>query len=65
MQFKNDEEVTIDLNMTEELLKTKYEKTKMQLHYDSPVHEVVTHVFQGLAGKKVNQPAKSFVRQVP
>ncbi|KAL2074633.1 hypothetical protein VTL71DRAFT_8411 [Oculimacula yallundae] len=59
MQFKKDEEVTIDLNMTEELLKEKY-KDKLESHYESPLHQVVTQVFRGLTGKKVNQPAKDF-----
>lgn len=61
MQFKKDEEVTIDLNMTEELLKEKYEG-KLLPHYEQPLHQVVTQVFRGLAGKKVNQPAKDFIR---
>lgn len=61
MQFKKDEEVTIDLNMTEELLKEKYDG-KLLPHYEQPLHQVVTQVFRGLAGKKVNQPAKDFIR---
>ncbi|KAI9742803.1 MAG: FACT complex subunit [Claussenomyces sp. TS43310] len=63
MQFKKDEEVTIDLNMTDELLNGKYEG-KLLPHYEQPLHQVVTQVFRGLAGKKVNQPAKDFSRQV-
>lgn len=63
MQFKKDEEVTIDLNMTEQLLKEKYEG-KLLPHYEQPLHQVVTQVFRGLAGKKVNQPARDFVRYV-
>ncbi|KAL5327074.1 hypothetical protein ACEPPN_004765 [Leptodophora sp. 'Broadleaf-Isolate-01'] len=59
MQFKKDEEVTIDLNMTEELMREKY-KDKLEPHYESPLHQVVTQVFRGLTGKKVNQPAKDF-----
>ena len=61
MQFKKDEEVTIDLNMTDELLKEKYEG-KLMPHYEQPLHQVVTQVFRGLTGKKVNQPAKDFLR---
>ncbi|PMD58510.1 SSrecog-domain-containing protein [Hyaloscypha bicolor E] len=60
MQFKKDEEVTIDLNMTDELLKEKYDG-KLLPHYEQPLHEVVTQVFRGLTGKKVNQPAKDFL----
>jgi structure-specific recognition protein 1 len=63
MQFKKDEEVTIDLNMTEELMKEKYDG-KLLPHYEQPLHQVVTQVFRGLAGKKVNQPAKDFLRYV-
>merc|ERR1711939_641898 len=43
MQFKKDEEVTIDLNMTEELMKEKY-KDKLEPRYESPLHQVVTQV---------------------
>jgi structure-specific recognition protein 1 len=60
MQFKKDEEVTIDLNMTEELLKEKYDG-RLQAHYESPLHQVVTQVFRGLTGKKVNAPARDFL----
>ena len=61
MQFKKDEEVSIDLNMTDELLNGKY-KDKLLPRYEQPLHQVVTQVFRGLAGKKVNQPAKDFLR---
>lgn len=60
MQFKRDEEVTIDLNMTEEMLRDKY-AGKLEPHYEQPMHQVVTQVFRGLTGKKVNQPAKDFI----
>ncbi|KIM95111.1 hypothetical protein OIDMADRAFT_149235 [Oidiodendron maius Zn] len=60
MQFKKDEEVSIDLNMTDELLNEKY-KDKLLPRYEQPLHQVVTQVFRGLAGKKVNQPAKDFL----
>ncbi|MCJ1300780.1 FACT complex subunit [Hypocenomyce scalaris] len=60
MQFKRDEEVIIDLNMTEELLEEKY-KGKLLAHYEQPQHSVVAQVFRGLAGKKVVTPSKDFV----
>lgn len=63
MQFKVDEEVTIDLNMTDELLEGKY-KGKLAPHYEQPLHQVVTDVFKGLAQKKINYPAKDFLRYV-
>lgn len=59
MQFKKDEEVTIDLNMTEEMMKDKY-NGRLSSHYEQPIHQVVTQVFRGLTGKKVNQPAQGF-----
>ncbi|KAI1003174.1 FACT complex subunit [Podosphaera aphanis] len=59
MQFKKDEEVTIDLNMTEEMMKDKY-NGRLSPHYEQPLHQVVTQVFRGLTGKKVNQPAQGF-----
>ncbi|RKF81431.1 FACT complex subunit ctc-1 [Golovinomyces cichoracearum] len=59
MQFKKDEEVTIDLNMTEEMMKEKY-NGRLAPHYEQPLHQVVTQVFRGLSGKKVNQPAQGF-----
>jgi structure-specific recognition protein 1 len=63
MQFKKDEEVTIELNMTEELINEKY-KDRLLPRYEQPLHQVVTAVFRGLAGKKINSPAKDFSRYV-
>ncbi|KZF25048.1 SSrecog-domain-containing protein [Xylona heveae TC161] len=60
MQFKREEEVTIDLNMTEELLEKNY-SGKLQPHYESPIHAVIAQVFRGLSGKKVVTPSKDFV----
>lgn len=59
MQFKKDEEVTMDLNMTDELIAEKYDRLKA--HYEEPMHQVVAQVFRGLSGKKINQPAKDFL----
>jgi len=59
MQFKKDEEVTLDLNITEEELNGKH-KDKLQSHYENPLHQVVTYIFKGLANKKVTAPAKDF-----
>ncbi|CAI4211454.1 unnamed protein product [Parascedosporium putredinis] len=46
MQFKKDDEVTIDLNLPEEELSGKYQD-KLQAHYEQPLHEVVTFIFRG------------------
>lgn len=59
MQFKSDEEVTLDLNISEEQLESKY-KDKLQSHYEQPLHQVVTYIFKGLANKKIASPAKDF-----
>ncbi|KAI9803655.1 MAG: FACT complex subunit [Piccolia ochrophora] len=60
MQFKRDDEIILDLNMTEEDLKEKY-NGKLQPRYESPIHAVVAQVFRGIAGKKVVTPSKEFV----
>ncbi|KAI8279772.1 FACT complex subunit ctc-1 [Colletotrichum chrysophilum] len=59
MQFKKDEEVTIDLNLTEEQIDERY-KDRLQPHYEQPLHQVITYIFRGLANKKVTTPAKDF-----
>lgn len=60
MQMKLDEEISLELNMTDELLETQY-KDKLQSHYEEPIHQVVTKIFRGLSGKKVIMPSKDFV----
>ncbi|KAJ5099322.1 FACT complex subunit pob3 [Penicillium argentinense] len=59
MQLKLDEEISLELNMTDELLQNNY-KDKLQSHYEEPIHQVVTKVFRGLSGKKVIMPSKDF-----
>jgi structure-specific recognition protein 1 len=59
MQLKLDEEISLELNMTEDLLQKNY-KDKLQSHYEEPIHQVVTKVFRGLSGKKVIMPSKDF-----
>ncbi|KAK7937928.1 FACT complex subunit pob-3 [Apiospora hydei] len=59
MQCKKDEEVTIDLNLTDDKLQEAY-KDKLQAHYEQPLHQVITYCFKGLAGKKILSPAKDF-----
>ncbi|KAF2155883.1 SSrecog-domain-containing protein [Myriangium duriaei CBS 260.36] len=59
MQFKREEEVTIDLNMTDDDLKNKY-GGKLQAHYESPIATVISKLFIGLSGKKVLQPSRDF-----
>lgn len=63
MQFKKDEEVTIDLNLDEEALANKY-KDKLDAHYEEPLHHVVAKIFRGLANKKISSPAKDFITYV-
>ncbi|KAJ5635517.1 FACT complex subunit pob3 [Penicillium longicatenatum] len=60
MQLKLDEEISLELNMTEDLLNTQY-KDKLQPQYEEPIHQVVTKIFRGLSGKKVIMPSKDFV----
>ncbi|KAI0862392.1 hypothetical protein F4860DRAFT_126769 [Xylaria cubensis] len=60
MQAKKDEEVTIDLNLTDEELSQKY-NGKLDAHYEQPLHQVITYIFKGLANKKITSPAKDFM----
>ncbi|KAJ5562361.1 hypothetical protein N7535_003187 [Penicillium sp. DV-2018c] len=60
MQLKLDEEISLELNMTPEILESQY-KDKLNARYDEPIHQVVTKVFRGLSGKKVIMPSKDFV----
>ncbi|POS78293.1 FACT complex subunit pob-3 [Diaporthe helianthi] len=59
MQFKRDDESTIDLNMSEEMRTEQYDG-KLESHYEEPMHQVVTKIFRGLSNKKVSTPAKDF-----
>ena len=59
MQFKREEDIQLDLNLTGEQLDEKY-KDKLQSTYDGPIWHVVTSLFRGLGAKKVIQPAKDF-----
>jgi len=60
MQFKKEEEVAIELNMTEELLNTKY-AGKLVPKYEEPIGRVVSKIFHGLTGKRLIQPSHDFV----
>jgi structure-specific recognition protein 1 len=58
MQFKKDEETSIELNMTDDDLK-KYDG-KLQSTYEAPVGNVIAKIFHGLTGKRLIQPSKEF-----
>lgn len=59
MQYKKDEEVSLDVNLPEDVLKEKYNGT-VQSHYEQPLHQVVSYLFKGLAGKNISSPAEEF-----
>ena len=63
MQFKKDEEVSIDLNLEEDELKSKY-GDKLEPRYEEPLHHVIAKIFRGLANKKISSPAKDFMTYV-
>ncbi|KAG6903162.1 hypothetical protein C0995_004710 [Termitomyces sp. Mi166 len=50
MQFSREEEITAELNMTEEEI-AQYDKLKK--HYEDPTFEVVSGVFRSLSKKKI------------
>lgn len=58
MQFKKDEETSIELNMTDEDLQ-RYDG-KLQSTYEAPVGSVIAKIFHGLTGKRLIQPSKEF-----
>lgn len=60
MQFKKDEEATLDLNLPEEDIKNKY-GGNLQAHYEQPLHQVVAYIFKGLASKSILSPAEEFM----
>jgi structure-specific recognition protein 1 len=60
MQFKREEDMDFDLNITEETLKEKYDG-KLQMHYENPAYQVVSQIFRGLTGRKVTVPSREFV----
>lgn len=60
MQLKLDEEISLELNMTKELLEERY-KGKLEPRYEEPIHQVIVRIFRGLSGKKVILPSKDFV----
>lgn len=59
MQFKKDDDIELDLNVSEETLEAQY-KDRLNAHYSGPMYIVVTHLFRGLAGKKIISPSKQF-----
>jgi structure-specific recognition protein 1 len=58
MQFKLDEEMEIELNLTDEQLESYGGRLKK--HYDGPCWEVFPDILAGLAGKKLTRPAANF-----
>ena len=59
MQFKKDEEVNLDLNMTEKDLQEKY-GNKLQANYEAPISTVIAQIFRGMSGKKIITPSRDF-----
>ena len=60
MQYKRDEDLELDLNISDEDLEGKY-AGKLQQNYSGPSYMVLTHLFRGLAGKKVISPSKDYL----
>lgn len=58
MQFKRDEEIELELNMTEEVIKEKY--PRLEPRYEAPQYSIIGQIFRGLAGKKVITPSQAF-----
>jgi len=59
MQFKKDEDTSIELNMTDEDLQEKF-SGKLQSSYEGEVGTVIAKIFKGLTGKRLTQPSPDF-----
>ena len=59
MQLKTDDEINIEVNLAEDVLKEKY-ADKLEASYEAPMHHVISRMFKGIAGKKVITPSKQF-----
>jgi len=59
MQFKRDEDIDLDVNVSEEDLAARY-KDKLQKQYSGPIYIVLTQLFRGLAGKRIGMPSSAF-----
>ena len=59
MQLKKDEDIQIELNLTEETINEKY-KDKLQPAYEASISEVMKRVLSGLTNLKTVKPSKDF-----
>lgn len=55
MQFQREEEIEVELNLTEEDYKSKYE-SKLKKSYDAETHLVMSHCFKGLTERRLIVP---------
>ncbi|KAI9718163.1 MAG: FACT complex subunit [Chrysothrix sp. TS-e1954] len=59
MQTKRDDDIELELNVSEEDLESKY-KDILQRNYSAPTFIVLTNLFKALCGRKVISPSKEF-----
>lgn len=55
MQFQRDEEIEVELNLTDEDYKEKYE-SRLKKTYDAETHLVMSHCFKGLTERRLIVP---------
>lgn len=60
MQFKREEDMEFDLNITPEELNEKY-ANKLSMRYEDAAYRVVSSIFKGLTDRKITTPSKDFV----
>src|SRR5216110_191940 len=58
MQLKLDEEVSIDLNMTDEMLETKY-KDKLEAHYEAQYTRLLSRYSKASRARKLSLRQKT------
>lgn len=55
MQFQKEEEIEVELNLTDEEYQEKY-KDRLQKSYDSPIYLAMAHCFKGLTERRLIIP---------
>ena len=63
MQMKLDEEINLDLNLTDESLQNKY-KDRLESHYEAPAHHVISKTVQRAFQQEDHHAVERF-RQSP
>lgn len=59
MQYKRDEEMELEINLSEEVLEKQY-KGSLHKRYEAPIASIFASVFRALTGRKMISPSKEY-----